>query len=56
MFPVDHESVKFIANYYKSHTIYLALSPGHSQLFNVHEKSGRDWYAMACDHPNHKVK
>ena len=27
----------------------LALTPGHSQFFNVHEKSGRAWYATACE-------
>ena len=28
----------------------------HSQLFNVHEKSGSAWYAIARDHPNHEVR
>ena len=34
----------------------LASSPGHFELFNVHEKNGRAWYATARDHPNHEVK
>ena len=29
---------------------------GHFQLFNIHDKSGRAWYATAHDHPNHEVR
>ena len=28
-------------------TVTFASLQGHSQLFNVHEKSGRAWYVMA---------
>ena len=31
-------------------------SPGHAQLFNVHEKSGRAGPRLVCDDTNHEVK